>query len=100
MGIVEETYPSADEAAEQVEFVAGFANTRRPIYGEPQITWLREQLGSVSYSEDGRLEAEVKTGPTDGYSLAEMRYTTKFHLWKVRDEIDESVQFFVRKVKP
>jgi len=96
MGVVEELYPPADQPAEQVEFVAGFANTSRPIYAVPEVSWIREQLGAVSYSEDGKLEAELKTGATDGYSLAEIRYLTRYHLWRVRDDVAEDVQYILR----
>jgi len=95
MGVVEETSPPLDEPAEQVEFVAGFSSAKRPIYGDLQITWMREQLGSIAYAEDGKLEAELKTGTTDGYSLAEIRYTTKYHKWLVRDNVAEDVQFIL-----
>lgn len=95
MGVFEETYPPLDEPAEQVEFVAGFSSARRPIYGNLQIEWMREQLGSITYAEDGKLEAELKTGATDGYSLAEIRYTTKYHKWLVRDTAAEDVQFIL-----
>lgn len=96
MGVVEELYPPEDEPAEQVEFVAGFASTSRPIYSRPEVEWVREQLGAITYSEDGQLEAEYKTGRTEGYSLAELRYVTKYHLWRVRDDLSEDVQFFVK----
>lgn len=96
MGVIEEIYPPEDEPPEQVEFVAGFANSSRPIYAVPAVDWVRAQLGAVSYSEDGQLEAELKSGPTDGYSLAEIRYLTRYHLWRVRDEAAEDVQYILR----
>lgn len=92
-GVVEITQP-----AEQVEFVAGFSNTSRPIYGNLQVTWLRENLGSITFSEDGKLEAELKAGTTDGYSLAEVTYTTKYHLWHAEDLADENVQYILKEV--
>ncbi len=95
MGVVEEIYPPADQPAEQVEFVAGFSNAQRPIYGDLEITWLREQLGAITYAEDGKLEAELKTGTTDGYSLAAIRYTTRYHKWIVRNDVAEDVQFIL-----
>jgi hypothetical protein len=99
LGVIEEIFPPETEPAEQVEFVAGFANSARSIYGGLRVTWLREQLGAVVFSEDGRLEAELKTGRTDGYSLAEIRYLTRYHLWRVRDDRGEPVQFFMREVE-
>ena len=96
MGTVEETYPAEGDPAEQVEFVAGFSTAKRPIYGALEIEWLFTSLGSITTAEDGRLEAELKSGATNGYSLAAIRYTTKYHLWKVRDNVDETVQFIVR----
>ena len=98
LGVVEEIYPPLDKPAERVEFVAGFANAARSIYGNLQVTWLREQLGAITWSEDGRLEAELKTGRTDGYSLAEIRYTSRYHLWRVRTDRSEEVQFIMREV--
>ena len=74
---------------------AGFADASRPIYGQLAIEWLREQLGAITYSEDGKLEAEVKDGPTDGYSLCAIRYLTKYHKWKVRNEAAEDVQYIL-----
>jgi len=104
MGIIELMYPPEDEDAEQLEFVAGFSTTSRPIYTENlngeqipiQITWIRKQLGSLTISEDGRVEAEYKTGDTDGYSLATIRYLTRYNLWKVNNGTEQNVQYILR----
>jgi hypothetical protein len=95
IGVVEEIYPALEDDAEQIEFKAGFANASRPIYGGLQVNWLRQSLGAISYAEDGKLEAEVKDGETDGYGLCEIRYLTRYHLWKVRDDVSEDVQYIL-----
>lgn len=95
MGVVEALYPPEDEPAERVEFKAGFADAARPIYGQLAIEWVREQLGAITYSEDGKLEAELKDGPTEGYSLCDIRYLTKYHMWTVRNEAAEGVQYLL-----
>ena len=104
MGTIEIIYPPMEEDPEQIEFVAGFSNTSRPIYTESlggeqtpiQITWIRESLGSLTISEDGRLEAEYKTGSTDGYSLATIRYLTRYKLWRVNNGTEKNVQYILR----
>ncbi len=102
MGVVEELYPPLlnedgnPQPGEQIEFVAGYANASRAVYGGLQVEWLREQLGVISYAEDGKLEAELKAGSTDGYSLAEIRYLTRYHLWLARNDVSESVQYLLR----
>ena len=95
MGAVEETYPAVADPAERIEFKAGFASASRPIMGNLQINWLRQSLGAITYAEDGKLEAELKTGSTEGYGLCEIRYTTRFHLWRVRDAVSEDVQYIL-----
>jgi len=89
MGIVEETI------IEQVEFVAGFSRSERPIY-DLIVDWIEEDLGTVDYLEDGTLEALTKDGTTEGYSLADITYTTKYHLWKVDNSAELNVQYILR----
>ena len=96
LGVVTETYPPLTENPERLEFVAGFATTAKPVYGGLQVDWIRENLGSITYSEDGRVECSNKTGPTDGYSLADVRYTTKYKLWKVNNGAEPDVQYILR----
>lgn len=98
MGVVEELYPPLTEDAEVIEFVKGYAQTSRPIYDDPQLLWLQTQLGAILFAEDGWLEAEVKDGPTEGYGLAEVRYLTRYHLWRVRNSRPEPVQYLLREV--
>lgn len=98
LGIVEATYPDEDEDPEVVEFVAGYANTTRPIYGDLQYSWKKESLGAITYGEDGSLEAEVKDGTTMGYGLAEVRYTTKYHLWQAVAPEGSEVQYLLRRL--
>lgn len=90
MGIVEKTIE------ETVEFKAGFSRTSKPIYGNLQVNWLREQLGAITYAEDGNLEAEVKDGSTEGYSLADIIYTTKYKEWKIDNGTECDVQYLLR----
>ena len=88
-------YPPVDEDAELVEFVAGFARLQKPWYGTISFEWLREPLGAITYSEDGTIEAESKTGSTDGYSLAKIRYTTRYNEWIVDNGEDKSLQYLL-----
>ncbi len=84
----------AEIKTETVEFVSGSANTSRPIFDLLSLNWLQTQLGAVTFSENGKLSAEIK-----GESLLQITYQTKYHLWLARDAKIEQVQFVVEAVE-
>lgn len=75
------------QESEVVEFVAGAGRTKYPIYSRDAVTWQQVNLGSVTFAEDGTLEAAV-----DGQSLLAITYTTRFLLWRVRNPRNEQLQ--------
>jgi hypothetical protein len=104
MGVIEVVYPFEDEDPEVVEFVAGYASSSKPMYDKYlngdgytiERTWLTEPLGAITYLEDGQMEAEVKDGSSEGYSLAAIRYLTRYHLWKIDNGTEEKVQYILK----
>ncbi len=72
---------------EVVEFVDGEASTSYPIYSWSSLDWLENNLGTITFSEDGSLSASVA-----GDSLLEITYTTKCRVWEVTDSKDEQLQ--------
>jgi hypothetical protein len=81
----------------QIEFKSGKASVNLPIYSDFIVEWLREDLGTVNWKESGELTVDNVTGPTQGYSLAKVTYTTKYRLWTVEDLVDEDVQYLLDK---
>ena len=73
---------------ELVEFKAGAGQTNKPIYGLSSVVWQKENLGGVSYSEDG-----ILTSAVPGYSLLKVSYVTRYYKWIARDPRIEDVQF-------
>lgn len=81
-----------------VEFVDGTGSVSQPVYDRDLqsnfhpliITWLLDDLGEVTASEDGSLTSEIP-----GNSLARITYLTKYREWTVRDDEIESVQVFI-----
>jgi hypothetical protein len=73
---------------ELVEFREGSGRTNKPIYGLSSVVWQKENLGGVTFSEDG-----ILTSTVSGYSLLKVSYVTKYFKWIVRDPRIEDVQF-------
>ena len=103
VGIVEELYPPEGVDPEQVTFEGGYASTSRPVYTEKldgtpvplQVEWQDDSLGTVTAEEDGSLEAEIKDGVSEGHGLADMRYLTRYHLWRVHNDVHEDVLYIL-----
>ena len=72
---------------EIVEFVDGEGQTAYPIYSWSAIEWRANNLGTITFSEDGSLTSTIA-----GDSLLAITYTTKCKLFEVRDTEDEQVQ--------
>lgn len=72
---------------EVVEIVRGAGRTRYPIYSREKVDWLQTNLGTITYSEDGTVQATI-----EGESLLALKYTTRCRLWAVRDKEDEPLQ--------
>lgn len=81
MGIEERT------VEEVVEFVGGAGSTQYPVYARLSVEWLKTSLGTITYSEDGNLTADIA-----GESLLAITYMTKCKLWQVTDSKAEQVQ--------
>ncbi len=72
---------------EIVEFVDGEGQTQYPIYSWSDIEWRANNLGTITFNEDGSLTATVP-----GDSLLAITYKTKCKLFEVRDAETEQVQ--------
>jgi hypothetical protein len=59
---------------ELIEFQEGEASTKYPIETILSITWLAVNLGAVAFAPHTKT---LKSSSGDGYSLAEIRYTTR-----------------------
>jgi len=78
---------------EVVEFVAGEGRTRYPIIERVAMEWLRADLGSVIFSEDGALLADAA-----GESLLRISYRTRCRKYLVTDTRVEQVQIVAEEV--
>lgn len=78
------------QETETVEFVAGAAKVKYPIYAVDSTQWQQTNLGSVALAEDGSLTAAVAA-----QSLLTITYTTRCLLWRVRDPNNEQLQLVV-----
>ena len=78
------------QETETVEFVAGAGQADYPVYGLVSIDWQANNLGTITPSEAGALQAAG-----DGQSLCEITYTTKCRLWQVTDPRAEQLQLVV-----
>lgn len=78
---------------ELVEFRDGSGRTSKPVYGLSSVVWQKENLGGVSFSEDG-----ILTSTVSGYSLLKVSYVTKYFKWIARDLRIEDVQFRAAEV--
>jgi hypothetical protein len=72
---------------EIVEFVVGESSTQYPVYELISYRWLQDDLGEVTFKEDGTLFSADRNE-----SLLEITYKTKCYVFKVRDNNDEQVQ--------
>lgn len=78
--------------SEVIEIVSGEGRTAKPIYAITALEWRHSNLGTVTFSEDGRVVASV-----DGESLLALTYTTKCHRYRARTVRAEQVQFVVEE---
>ena len=83
MGTTEETIET-----EQVEIIDGQGRTKYPIYGIDTVEYKQTNLGGITHSENGNIVTA-----TEGESLVELTYTTKYKLWHGIDQLSEDVQF-------
>ena len=72
---------------EIVEIVSGTGNTRYPIYERLAMAWLRQDLGTVTVSEDGTVRAAI-----EGESLLRITYRTRCRRYRMTDQRAEQVQ--------
>lgn len=71
-------YPKATEEPELVTILNGVGNSSKPIYGIQSYEYVKDPLGSITFSEDGSIETEIKE-----HSLIRLRYLTRYHKWTV-----------------
>jgi hypothetical protein len=88
-GIV--SLPVVDEL---VEVVAGSGRTQRPMYGISAMAWQRDNLGQISFTEDGLLTSEIASN-----SLLKISYLSRYHKWLGRDKNIESIQFIAHELE-
>ena len=75
------------QETETVEIVSGSGQAAYPVYSLDAVQWLQDDLGSVTFNEDGLLETT-----TVAESLANITYTTRCRRWLVRDPRAEQLQ--------
>ena len=75
---------------ETVEFVEGTATTAHPVVSISEKTWKYDNLGDVTFNGNV-LTASVG----NGYSLLDLRYTTKVVEWSVTNPVSEKTQFIL-----
>jgi len=78
------------QETETIEIVAGAGRVQYPIYSRDVIEWGQINLGSVTVSEDGSVQAAVA-----GESLLTITYTTRCKRWQVRNPRNEQLQLVV-----
>jgi len=78
-----------EQLTEQVEFVSGDGSVGKPLYSLGAQDYKERDLGTITTSEDGSLETAVEDN-----SLADITYTTKYHLFRVSSPNIEDVQFY------
>lgn len=78
---------------ETVEFVEGTATTAHPVVSISEKTWKYDNLGEVTFNGNV-LTASVG----NGYSLLDLRYTTKVVEWLVTNPVSEKTQFILTSV--
>ena len=77
---------------EIVEFVSGTGTTQYPIYSRISIEWLQDNLGNITFGEDGILESDIKAE-----SLLKISYKTKCRKYLAADTKIEPVQMVAEK---
>ncbi|HRD65727.1 MAG TPA: hypothetical protein PKY50_06180 [Candidatus Competibacter sp.] len=82
---------AAAQQTETVEFVAGKASVRYPVVAIQSIHWLANDLGGVAHDP---WSTELVSS-ADGYSLAEVTYTTRYVRASVRATEPTAAQFLL-----
>jgi hypothetical protein len=75
------------QESESIEMVSGYGRTAYPVFGIVSFAWGKRTLGSVLFSEDGTIQADIP-----GESLLEIVYITRCKIWRVQDQRNESLQ--------
>lgn len=66
------------EITEEITFEDLAASTQRPVYSLGSYTWKGADLGAITFDQDRKgLKCE-----NDGCAVAEVTYTTRYHLYK------------------
>jgi len=84
---------TSEIVTEEVEIVGGEGTTTNPVYALSAYDYKEDELGAITYHEDGLLQTA-----TDGNSLVEVTYTTKYRKYIVYDPRIENVQFYTEEV--
>jgi hypothetical protein len=78
---------------EIVEFLEWTGKTSYPIYEIVEYEWIEEDLGDITFKEEGTLT--VDSSLYDAESLLRIKYNTKYWKWTVTGVTDKHTQFFV-----
>lgn len=88
---ITEQVPSDTDEWEIVEFLEKTGKTKYPIYAIIDYDWIEDDLGTISYEEDGTLTVDsIKTE-----SLLKIKYNTKYWKWTVTGIENKYTQFYV-----
>lgn len=78
------------EEIELIEFVAGVASVRFPVVAITAVSWKTNPLGNVNHGEYNT--AVTCSVGSIGYSMAQITYTTKAHVFRVVGDLGTTVQ--------
>jgi len=84
-----------DTITEIVTFQQGVATAQHPIAQLTGLTWLAESLGGVIVQPYATQLHATSMGSYDGYSLAEITYTTRALTMTARSSLSTDAQFLV-----
>lgn len=83
------------EHTEIVEIVESAGSVAYPIHTLGTVTWLRKSLTGIAYTQ-GSSDIQT-THATDGYSLVEITYTTRYLEYSVSSPVEKNIQFLVNR---
>lgn len=94
IGVLYETIGDTEEEREIIEIVKGQGQTRYPIYEIQSFVYLYNNLGGLSFDIDS---TSVYTSDTEGYSLVEVVYTTRYVQYGVTGGGVREAQFLLNR---
>lgn len=94
LGVEYDVVGDTEEEREVIEIIKGQGQTRYPIFSIGSFTYLYNNLGGVSFDLDG---TTIYTSDTEGYSLVEVVYTTRYIKYDVSGGGVKEAQFLLNR---